>query len=65
MNQRALNDEEHACLAAFARDEQDVDAAEEVLARLEEMGLLMRGWGRTFVVTQLGFDLLGQRRSVS
>ena len=65
MNSRALSDQEHECLAAFARDEQDVDAADEVLAHLEEMGLLMRGWGRTFVVTQRGYNLLGQRRSVS
>jgi hypothetical protein len=58
-----LNTEEWRCLERFARDQQDTGASLETLARLEELGLLMRGWGPSFVVTARGEALLREGRA--
>jgi hypothetical protein len=49
-----LSDEEWRCLEAYAQDRQDVPASLEVLARLEQLGLLMRGWNHSHFVTARG-----------
>ncbi len=53
-----LNDQEFALLKDFAEDLQNVDADAAALAHLERLGLLMRGWAGTHVVTALGQRLL-------
>lgn len=49
-----LSDEEWRCLERYAEDERYRGASEEVLARLEALGLLMRGWNHAYVVTARG-----------
>ncbi|HZR35418.1 MAG TPA: hypothetical protein VFA75_08565 [Nevskia sp.] len=63
MDQHGLSDEEWLCLERYARDRQDTGASLEVLARLEQLGLLMRGWGPTYVVTARGEALLREGRT--
>ncbi len=53
-----LSDEEFALLKGFADDLQVVDADTAALAHLERLGLLMRGWAGTHVVTALGQRML-------
>ena len=53
-----LNEEEWRCLECFARDQQNTGASLDTLAKLEELGLLMRAWGPTYVVTAKGEALL-------
>ena len=58
MDQHGLSDEEWGCLERYARDQQDTAASLDVLARLEQLGLLMRAWGPNYVVTTRGEALL-------
>lgn len=62
MDDYGLTEEEWRCLERFAQDRQDTAASLDVLARLEQLGLLMRGWGPTYVVTARGEALLRENR---
>ena len=50
----SFSDDDLQWLARIAADERRDDVPEAVLARLESMQLLMRGWGQTHVVTAHG-----------
>ena len=63
MDHHGLNDEEWRCLEHFTRDQHnDSGASLDVLAKLEQLGLLMRAWGPTYVVTARGEALLREGR---
>lgn len=62
-DEQGLSQEEWRCLERFARDRQDTAASLETLAKLEQLGLLMRGWGPSFVVTAKGEALLREGRA--
>jgi hypothetical protein len=49
-----LNEWEWQLLAGYADDRQHQDADICSLAKLERLGLLMRGWNDTHVVTERG-----------
>jgi len=63
MDRHGLNDEEWLCLEQYASDRQDTAASLDVLAKLEQLGLLMRGWGPRYVVTARGEALLSEGRT--
>ncbi|HWY24521.1 MAG TPA: hypothetical protein VNX47_06360 [Nevskia sp.] len=63
MDHHGLNDEEWRCLERFTRDQHNTEASLDVLAKLEQLGLLMRAWGPTYVVTARGEALLRESRS--
>lgn len=50
-------------LEDLAQDGAAQDPPLAALARLEKFGLLMRGWGRTYVVTRVGERLLAQHEA--
>lgn len=61
MNDLTLTEEDLRALKDFAADRQYFDVPLATLARLEKLGLLMHGWGGTFVVTDAGRNLLSER----
>jgi hypothetical protein len=58
MNDTGLGREDLRWLRHYAQDRQDQQAPDEVLARLETLGLLMRGWSGSHIVTARGQQLL-------
>jgi hypothetical protein len=57
-DRHGLGAEEWRCLERYARDRQDTAASLETLAKPEQLGLLMRRWGPSYVVTAKGEALL-------
>lgn len=49
-----LTEEDRRWLSQYARDQQEPRAPADTLARLEALGLLMRGWSNRYVVTTKG-----------
>lgn len=58
MDEQDLSLPELQCLQYCALGRRDPGAALDTLARLERMNLLMRGGGRSYVVTERGQKLL-------
>ncbi len=58
MTDLTLTEHDLHALRDFAADRQYFDVPLATLARLQRLGLLMHGWGGTFVVTEVGRDLL-------
>ncbi len=61
MDEPSLTPDELVWLQTYARDQQDLVAPLEVLARLEKLGLIMRGWNQTYVLTAQARALLQQQ----
>ncbi|HSW12544.1 MAG TPA: hypothetical protein VLI06_06860 [Solimonas sp.] len=61
MQQQDLSPAEWRCLQQCAQTGRIAEPRLDTLARLERMNLLMRGWGRSFVVTARGQMLLQGR----
>jgi len=58
MQYQDLSPAEWRCLQQCAQTGRISEPRLDTLARLERMNLLMRAWGRSYVVTQRGLRLL-------
>ncbi len=61
MDTMQLTDDDWQWLHRYEHDDQAEPASLETLARLESMGLLMRSWGRRYVITDSGRKALRER----
>jgi hypothetical protein len=61
MHRNDLTNEELSWLLTLANGAAKTRPRLATLARLEGLGLLMRGWGQTYVVTHKGQALLGRQ----
>lgn len=61
MHRNDLTTEELSWLVTLANGAAKTRPRLATLARLEGLGLLMRGWGQTYVVTDKGQALLGRQ----
>lgn len=58
MEESRLSREEIESLGLLLENPRCGSVSRPILARLEKLGLLMRGWSRTYVVTDAGLKVL-------